>query len=113
LTTVRSHDQFNTTIYGNNDRYRGIYSGRRVLFMHEEDMQAAGFDTQEKVNIINDQGGRTRIAQSFYVVPYQIPKGCVAAYFPEANVLVPIDSFDPASKVPSSKRIVVRVEKVS
>lgn len=113
LTTIRSHDQFNTTIYGENDRYRGIYQGRHVLFMHKEDMQAVGFKTKEKVNIINESGGQSRVARSFYVVPYQIPRGCVAAYFPEANVLVPIDSFDPESKVPASKRILVRIEKAS
>lgn len=110
LMTVRSHDQFNTTIYGLDDRYRGVRNERRVVFMNQADMQARGWKTKQAVDIINEHGGQKRVAENFLVIPFDIPKGCLAAYFPEANVLVPIDSYARGSKTPASKRIVVKME---
>ncbi len=110
LMTVRSHDQFNTTIYGLDDRYRGVKNERRVVFMNKQDARQLGFRSKQRVNLVNEHGGQTRIAEDFLVVPYDIPRGCLAAYFPEANVLVPIDSYAKGSKTPASKRIHVRVE---
>jgi molybdopterin-dependent oxidoreductase alpha subunit len=112
LMTIRSHDQFNTTIYGLDDRYRGVKNERRVVFMHPEDMKARGWQAKQAINLINEHGGTRRVAESFLLIPYDIPRNCLAAYFPEANVLVPIDSFDDRSKTPASKRIVVRLEAV-
>ncbi len=110
LMTIRSHDQFNTTIYGLDDRYRGVKNERRVVFMHPEDMKARGWQAKQAINLINEHGGTRRVAESFLLIPYDIPRNCLAAYFPEANVLVPIGSFDNRSKTPASKRIVVRLE---
>jgi molybdopterin-dependent oxidoreductase alpha subunit len=107
LTTIRSQDQFNTTIYGLNDRYRGIYNGRRVLFMNPEDMREAGFQQGQPVDITSHFEGREREAQHFLVAPYSIPRGCVATYFPEGNVLIPIGSVAETSNTPTSKSIIV------
>jgi molybdopterin-dependent oxidoreductase alpha subunit len=108
MTTLRNHDQFNTTIYGNEDRYRGI-NGRRIVMVNEEDMLQAGLKSGDYVDLINDFGGVERRAPNFYVVPYQIPRSCVATYFPEANVLVPIDQYDKEVYTPASKSVVVRL----
>jgi molybdopterin-dependent oxidoreductase alpha subunit len=107
LTTMRSHDQFNTTIYGLDDRYRGIYNGRRVLFMNPEDMREAGFQQGQPVDITSHFDGQDREAQHFLVAPYPIPRMCVATYFPEANVLVPIGSVAEISNTPTSKSIII------
>jgi molybdopterin-dependent oxidoreductase alpha subunit len=107
LTTMRSHDQFNTTIYGLDDRYRGIYNGRRVLFINPEDMRAAGFQQGQPVDITSHFEGQEREAQHFLVAPYSIPRQCVATYFPEGNVLVPIGSVAEISNTPTSKSIIV------
>jgi molybdopterin-dependent oxidoreductase alpha subunit len=107
LTTIRSHDQFNTTIYGLNDRYRGIYNGRRVLFMNPEDMKQAGLQQGQPVDITSRFEGQEREAQHFLVAPYSIPRQCVATYFPEGNVLVPIGSAAAISNTPTSKSIIV------
>lgn len=112
LTTVRSHDQFNTTIYGFNDRYRGIKKDRRIVFMNEEDMKDRGWQARQPVNMINNHGDRRRVAENFLLVPYDIPRGCLSAYFPEANILVPIDSHDSEVETPSSKRVLVTIEAV-
>jgi molybdopterin-dependent oxidoreductase alpha subunit len=112
MMTIRSHDQFNTTVYGLNDRYRGIFNERRIVFMHPTDMQKAGFKNYDKVNIINEFDGTRRIAEAFIIVPYNIPQGCLATYFPEANVLVPLKSRADGSQTPTSKSIVVRLEKI-
>ncbi|MGB8332651.1 MAG: FdhF/YdeP family oxidoreductase [Polyangiales bacterium] len=109
MMTVRTHDQFNTTVYGNDDRYRGIRGGRRIVFMNEADMREAGFTAGEKVDISNDFGGDHRLAPRFTVVPYPIPRRCVATYFPEANVLVPLDRFAEESCTPASKDVIVRL----
>ena len=113
MMTIRSHDQYNTTIYGLDDRYRGILQVRRVILMNIDDMAEHKLQSEDVVNIHNNFGGRHRVAQSFKVVPYDIPRGCVATYFPEANVLVPIDKFAKKSLTPASKSIVVSLEKIS
>ncbi len=110
MMTIRSHDQFNTTIYGLDDRYRGIFNERRIIMMNEADMAAANLQKYAVVNLYNHFGGVERIAEKFIVVPYNIPRKCVATYFPEANVLVPIDSFADVSKTPTSKSVVITIQ---
>ena len=114
LQTVRSHDQFNTTIYGLDDRYRGIRQGRRVVFVNPEDLRALGFHDGEMVDIVSvwEDGDRSseRRAEEFRIVSYATARGCAAAYFPETNVLVPLDSVAKVSNTPVSKSIVVRLE---
>jgi anaerobic selenocysteine-containing dehydrogenase len=110
LTTIRSHDQFNTTIYGFNDRYRGVDGGRQVVFMNEADITDHGLEPGQPVDIINHFNGRERMVSSFTIVPYRIPAGCVAAYFPEANALFPLDSVATRSGTPTTKCIVVTVK---
>ena len=112
LMTIRSHDQFNTTIYGLDDRYRGVYNERRVLFMNSEDMESKDLKKKDVVNIHSKYDGQIRTAKRFLVIPYNIPKGNLAAYFPETNVLVPYNHFAEKSKTPISKSIRVTLEKV-
>jgi molybdopterin-dependent oxidoreductase alpha subunit len=107
MMTIRTHDQFNTTIYGLDDRYRGIFNGRRVVFMHAADMTDAGLQQGQLVDLTNRHGGVERIAHAFMVAPYRIPRGCLATYFPETNVLVPIDSVAAKSNTPTSKFVIV------
>lgn len=111
MMTIRSHDQFNTTVYGMNDRYRGIYNERRVVMMHEKDMQAAGLQKHDVVNISSYLNGETRSVQNFIVVPMPIAMRCVATYFPEANPLVHIDSVAHTSNTPASKSVIVKINK--
>jgi molybdopterin-dependent oxidoreductase alpha subunit len=112
MMTIRSHDQFNTTIYGLDDRYRGIYNERRIIMMNEKDIAEAKLEKYQVVNLFNHHGGIERIAKKFIVVPYNIPRKCVATYFPEANVLVPIDSYADISKTPTSKSVVITIKTV-
>ena len=107
MMTIRSHDQYNTTIYGLEDRYRGIANGRRVILMNKEDMCEASFKKGQYVDITSHFQGQKRIAKKFVVVPYAIPRKCVATYFPEANVLVPIGSIADKSHTPASKSVQV------
>jgi len=111
LTTLRSHDQYNTTIYGLDDRYRGIFGGRRVVLMNPVDMEEHGWRQGDHVDITshfqNGNGEELRTARCFVVVPYEIPRRCVASYFPEANALVPIGSVALGSNTPTSKAILV------
>jgi molybdopterin-dependent oxidoreductase alpha subunit len=109
MMTIRTHDQFNTTVYGLDDRYRGVFGGRRVVFMHAEDIAAAGLQAGQWVDLRNDHGGAERVARRFMVAPYRIPRGCVATYFPEANVLVPIGSTAAQSNTPASKFVEVTI----
>jgi molybdopterin-dependent oxidoreductase alpha subunit len=109
LQTFRSHDQFNTTVYGLNDRYRGIGNERRVVFLNPQDMKARGIGPLQPVDMTAEHGGRTRVARRFLAVPYDLPAGSCAAYFPEANVLVPIDSYADVSLTPASKSVRIRV----
>lgn len=111
LMTIRSHDQFNTTIYGLHDRYRGVFNERRVVFMNPLDMEKQGLQKLELIEVESHYDGITRIAEKFFVVPYNIPQQNLAAYFPEMNVLVPIDQFADQSQTPVSKSIVVTVRK--
>ncbi|TPG65610.1 FdhF/YdeP family oxidoreductase [Hymenobacter nivis] len=109
LMTVRSHDQFNTTIYEYNDRYRGIHNERRVLFMNKQDIAERGLKAKDLIDITSHYEGEERTVEKFIVVPYEIPRGNVSAYFPEANPLVPIASVAKTSNTPTSKYVVVTV----
>jgi molybdopterin-dependent oxidoreductase alpha subunit len=115
LQTMRSHDQYNTTIYGLDDRYRGVKDGRRVVFVAPDDLTSLGFADGEVVDIVSEwpedpTGVTERRAEAFRVVSYPTAVGCAAAYFPEANSLVPLDSTATTSGTPTSKSIVVRLE---
>ncbi|NJB36347.1 FdhF/YdeP family oxidoreductase [Croceivirga sp. JEA036] len=112
LMTIRSHDQFNTTIYGLHDRYRGVYNERRVLFMNKKDMAAKGLAKRDVVNLHSHYDGVKRTAEKFLVIPYNIPEGNLGAYFPETNVLVPINHYADRSYTPISKSVKVTVEKL-
>ena len=111
LQTIRSHDQYNTTIYGLNDRYRGIHHGRRVVFVSPDDLTELGLADGDMVDLVSVwTDGVSRRAPGFRVVSYPTARGCAAAYFPETNVLVPLDSTADASNTPTSKSIIVRLE---
>src|SRR2546421_11018853 len=109
MMTMRSHDQFNTTIYGLDDRYRGIRDGRRVVFLNPEDLSVAGLEAGQSVDLISHFEGEQRVARHFTIVPYSIPRGCAATYFPEANVLVPVRQFANKSHTPASKSVVISI----
>ncbi|MCW2769881.1 MAG: hypothetical protein JWR27_1314 [Aeromicrobium sp.] len=111
LQTLRSHDQFNTTIYGLSDRYRGIEEGRRVIFMHADDIRDQGFDDRDLVDIIAhwEDDDVHRVAERFRIVQYDTPRGSAAAYYPETNSLVPLDSTATSSNQPTSKSVIVRL----
>jgi molybdopterin-dependent oxidoreductase alpha subunit len=111
MMSIRSHDQFNTTIYGLEDRYRGIHDERRVIFMNPNDIKKAGFEDCDKVDLYNQHGGKERVAKLFIIVPYNIPEGNTATYFPEMNVLVPIDTVAAGSNTPVSKAVVIKIRK--
>jgi molybdopterin-dependent oxidoreductase alpha subunit len=111
LTTIRSHDQFNTTIYGLDDRYRGVYNERRVVFINPKDMKKLGLEKLDLINMTSEYDGITRKANTFHAVPYDIPSGDIAAYFPEANSLVPINHFAEHSYTPISKSVKVLIFK--
>lgn len=111
LQSVRSHDQFNTTIYGYNDRYRGIRNGRHVVFVNPEDLAELGLSDGQLVDVHGEyRDGRDRVLRSFRLVSYPTARGCAAAYYPEANVLVPLDSVAEGSNTPVSKAVIVRLE---
>jgi molybdopterin-dependent oxidoreductase alpha subunit len=110
LQTVRSHDQFNTTVYGLDDRYRGIRGGRRVVFVNVLDLAGYGLADGDLVDLVGVADDGERRAAGFRAVGYPTPRGCAAAYFPEANVLVPLDATAEVSNTPASKSIVIRLE---
>ena len=111
LQTLRSHDQFNTTVYGNDDRYRGIRGGRRVVMVNPEDLLGLGIGDGEVVDLVSEfSDGVERRAPGFRVVSFDTARGCAAAYFPETNVLVPLDSTADGSNTPTSKSVVIRLE---
>lgn len=112
MTTIRSHDQFNTTIYAENDRYRGIKGSRRVIFMNREDIAARDLSPGQIVDVSSEFAGRVRTAKRFVVVDYPIPKDCAATYYPEANPLVPIESTAEKSNCPTSKLVRIRITPV-
>lgn len=108
LTTIRSHDQYNTTIYGLNDRYRGVYGQRRVLFINADDLTLCNFTDGQHVDIESlAADGKKRIARDFRLVSYDIPAGCIAAYYPETNVLVALGNHAEQARTPASKAIPV------
>jgi molybdopterin-dependent oxidoreductase alpha subunit len=109
LQTLRSHDQYNTTIYGMDDRYRGVHGGRRVVFVHAEDLAAAGVADGEVIDLVSVHRGVERVGERFRAIAYPTARGCCAAYFPEANVLVPLDSVADESNTPTSKSVIVRL----
>jgi molybdopterin-dependent oxidoreductase alpha subunit len=111
MMTVRSHDQYNTTIYGLHDRYRGIYNGRRVVFMNPVDAEKAGFAKGDVVDLISNYQGAERKAEDFAVVPYEIPRQNIATYFPEANAVIPYNEYARGSQTPISKSVVVQLRK--
>jgi len=112
LQTLRSHDQYNTTIYGLDDRYRGVYGQREVLFMHADDIAALGLQDGDRVDITTEaDDGIVRQVQDFKLVAYAIPRGNLAAYYPETNPLVPLSRTGDGTGTPTSKSIPVRVTK--
>ncbi|HLK40437.1 MAG TPA: FdhF/YdeP family oxidoreductase [Polyangiaceae bacterium] len=111
MMTIRSHDQYNTTVYGEDDRYRGVHGGRHVVFLNPEDARDRGLAAGDVVDITSHFGDETRTAQRFVVVPYAIPRGCCATYFPEANVLVPLGAVARKSNTPASKSVVVSLRR--
>jgi len=111
MMTIRSHDQFNTTIYGLDDRYRGIYNGRMIVLMNNEDIVVNNLKKGDKITLYNNYKNINRQVSNFSVIPYNIPKGCIATYYPESNSLVPIDLIAHSSHTPSSKSIKVRIKR--
>jgi molybdopterin-dependent oxidoreductase alpha subunit len=109
LMTLRSHDQYNTTVYGLDDRYRGVRGERRVVFVNSADLVERHLVERQLVDVISEWHDGERVAEGFAVVPYDLPRGNCAAYFPEANALVPLGSVAEKSNTPTSKSIVVRL----
>ncbi|OWV91848.1 CbbBc protein [Rhizobium sp. N122] len=108
LQTFRSHDQYNTTVYGLDDRYRGVYGERQVIFIHPDDLKAMNAAAGDRIDVVGEHDdGIDRIAENFRLVPYDIPRGSIAGYYPELNVLVPLGSAGKESDTPTSKSIMV------
>jgi molybdopterin-dependent oxidoreductase alpha subunit len=113
LTTIRSHEQYNTTIYTLNDRYRGVFGGRKVIFMNADDMAERNIEPEALVEIESlADTNRRRTVTGFKVKPYNIPRGSAASYYPETNDLMPLSHHDPKSKTPSAKSIPVLIRRV-
>lgn len=113
MMTIRSHDQFNTTVYTNNDRYRGIHGSRRVIFVNADDLIDLGLQAGQQVNINShwpNEKIQTRTAKDFTLVEFDIPRGCCAAYYPETNDLIPLSSVADKSNTPAYKSVVVSLE---
>ena len=111
MMTIRSHDQYNTTIYGLDDRYRGIRNGRRVVLMNKEDMLENGLEASDLVDLSSDRDNGQIISPKWFVVPYDIPSGNIATYFPESNVLIPLESVADRSNTPTSKSVPIGIKK--
>ena len=111
MMTIRTHDQYNTTIYGLDDRYRGVLNERRVIFMNEDDMNSLHLKKLDLVDLTSHFNSEEREAKGFLVIPYSIPKQCTATYFPEANVLVPLKSKADVSNTPTSKTVIITIKK--
>lgn len=111
LQTLRSHDQYNTTIYGLDDRYRGVKGGRRVVFVNPADLEAMGLAPGDRVDLVSEFDGQERRAKDFLIVEYSTPRGNAAAYYPETNPLVPLDHTAKKSNTPVSKAVVIRLER--
>lgn len=112
MMTIRSHDQYNTTVYGLDDRYRGVHGERRVVFVAPADVEALGLVPRQVVDLVSEWRGEERRVERFIVVPYDLPRGNCATYFPEANPLVPLGSVAAGSNTPTSKSVVIRLEPV-
>lgn len=110
LTTVRSHDQYNTISYGLDDRYRGVRGGRRVIFIRKEDLIQRGLKDGDIVDVVSEYESGRRVAPNFRLVEYNIAKDCVGGYFPELNILVPVEHMAKGSETPVSKSLVVHLE---
>lgn len=111
LQTLRSHDQYNTTIYGLDDRYRGIKNGRRVVLVNPEDARELNLADGSYADLVSEwKDGVERRAPGFRIVHYPTARGCAAAYYPETNVLIPLDATADTSNTPASKSVVVRLE---
>ncbi|HST39003.1 MAG TPA: FdhF/YdeP family oxidoreductase [Conexibacter sp.] len=114
LQTLRSHDQYNTTIYGLNDRYRGVKAGRRVVFVNTADIAELGFAEGDVVDLVGEaEDGVERVAERFRIIGYDTPRGSAAAYYPETNPLVPLDSTADGSNQPASKSVLVRLRRIA
>ena len=111
MMTIRTHDQYNTTIYGLNDRYRGVLNERRIIFMNAKDMKKHHLKSLDLVDLKSHFKDKERFAKGFLVVAYDIPEQCTATYFPEANVLVPITNVAHTSNTPASKTVIISIEK--
>ena len=111
MMTIRTHDQYNTTIYGLNDRYRSVLNERRIIFMNENDMKLLHLNKLDVVDLTSHFKNEKREAKGFLAVPYNIPKQCTATYFPEANVLVPLKSKADISNTPASKTVIITIKK--
>ena len=111
MQTIRSHDQFNTTIYGLDDRYRGIKNERRVILMNGKDIDRLGFKAGDIVDLLNYYDNIERVAHKFIIIEFSIPGQCAATYFPETNVLVPISSTADKSNTPTSKSVIIKIRK--
>jgi formate dehydrogenase major subunit len=113
LQTLRSHDQYNTTIYGHHDRYRGITGDRHVVMLNAADITRLGFADGDRVDVICTLPGPERRAAGYRIVSYPTPVGCAAAYYPEANVLIPLDHHGPDAQTPAAKSVPIRLERSS
>ena len=113
MMTIRSHDQYNTTIYGLDDRYRGISKGRRVILMNKDDISKYNLSKGELVDLSSEMDSGTVLSPDWFVVPYDIPEGNVATYFPESNCLIPLDSVAEKSNTPTSKSVPIGITKSS
>jgi len=113
MMTIRSHDQYNTTVYSTNDRYRGISNGRRVVMMSREDIEKRGWSEFQSVSITSHFDGKQISADKWTIIEYDIPPGNVATYFPESNVLIPLESVADSSNTPTSKSVVVTIDPTS
>ena len=113
MMTIRSHDQYNTTIYGLDDRYRGVKGGRRIVLVNKNDMANNNWTELQEVNISSHFEGNVITSERWYVVPYEIPPGNVATYSPESNELIPLDSVADWSNTPTSKSVLVSIDSVN
>ena len=111
MMTIRSHDQYNTTIYGLDDRYRGIKNGRRVVLMNDKDIVNLGLSKGSMVNLSSEMKSGLVVSPNWFVVPYEIPEGNIATYFPESNILIPLDSVADRSNTPTSKSVPISITK--
>jgi molybdopterin-dependent oxidoreductase alpha subunit len=111
MMTVRSHDQFNTTVYGDDDRYRGVRGGRRVVLVHPDDLAERGLAEGDLVDLVSHFGEETRAVRGFRALAYDVPRGCAATYFPEANPLVPLGAFADGSLTPAYKSVPITLRR--